>query len=196
VDLPALNGDIMNTHAIAFFTGVLCFGAMLGYLLAHFHVKSLVPRLVREELEAGGYYDDGRYASEQDYETDFTFEDQEIVAGLARMKDMPEPDYITEMRDTSIRRGWRPQSDTQPPSIAGTIVGAPAPVDPEPVTGEICRFVPDVADADVAPAVDTGWDANLTVDIDDPPEIAARKLALKYFGRDDQSPRELTGSPA
>ena len=34
----------------------------------------------------------------------------------------PEPEEITDLRNSVIRRGWRPQSDTAPPTLTGTIV--------------------------------------------------------------------------
>lgn len=96
--------------------------------------------------------------------------------------DEPEPEEITDLRNASIYRGWRPTSDTASPTLTGTIVqevpdemteawgprGPSASYDEWKAEGAECR------------PGELGWEEPDL--LRDGVEVTMRKLALKHFG--------------
>ena len=79
-----------------------------------------------------------------------------------------EPEEITDLRNASIRRGWRPTSETASPTLTGTVVQE-VPDDLQETSEPSCEWK----------AEDVDWaEPDL---LRDGVDITIRKLALKYF---------------
>ena len=194
----------VTLRELAFMTGVLCFGALIGAWILYRHVEWAVRRLTREYVPSKPVY-------VPDRREEFTEADR---AELSRKVSLRDADTLTVFGDMNAA-AEQPATITDAPPAAswtnsrGTVIhprrdrrGRLIPQLAEPREPDAVippdvppPFRPDLPVHDVEPAVATRWDASLTVDLDDDPSVAASKLALKYFGT-DYSRRELTGSRA
>jgi hypothetical protein len=190
----------LTLREMAFLTGVFCFGALTGAWLLARHVRWLVARVTREYVPSRPVYvpDRREEFDQEELSRRFSGRDADTLEVFGGLSDDAETTQITDAppaapwvndRGTVVhpRRDSRGRFAPQ----------AAEPREPDAVLAPDTAppFRPELPVHDVEPAVATRWDANLTVDLDDPAEIAARKLAMKYFGT-DYSRRELTGSPS
>ena len=193
----------VTLRELAFMTGVLCFGALIGAWILYRHVEWAVRRITREYVPPKPVYVPDRReefteADREELSRKVSFRDADTLTVFGEMNAVAEPEPA-QITDAARRAAWvnergtviHPRAETRRRDEKGRFTAREpdaviAPGSPPP-------FRPDLPVHDVEPAVATRWDASLTVDLDDDPSVAASKLALKYFGT-DYSRRELAGS--
>lgn len=193
----------VTLRELAFMTGVLCFGALIGAWLVIRHVNGLVERKMREYVPSKPVYvpdrrEDFTETDREELSRKVSFRDADTLTVFEGMNAVAEPETV-EITDAAAPAPWtndrgtviHPRRDRRGRFIPQ--LAEPREPDAVIAPGSPPPFRPDLPSHDVEPAVATRWDANLTVDLDDPPEIAAQKLAMRYFGT-DYSRRELAGS--